>query len=44
MFKRGTVVAVVQPKDDFVLVASVNLKKEGNKQLVLIAEVRAGQL
>lgn len=40
MFKWGTVVAVVQPKNDFVLVASMNLRKEGN---TLISSCCRGQ-
>lgn len=40
MFKWGTIVAVVQPKNDFVLVASVNLRKEGN---TLISSYCRGQ-
>lgn len=41
VFKRSTVVAIVQPKNDFILVAGMDLRKEENTLLVdLIPEAR----
>ena len=42
MFTGSTVVAIIQPKNDFILVAGMDLRKEENILLVdLIPDVRA---